>query len=274
MPNRLPKRPLKVELRHRINAGRVAVQAQTAFFKGQFGSVEAQWKEDDTRVTFADFAISEKLFADLRTDFPGDDFCSEESTPEDEIARLGGDFAWVLDPIDGTNNFYLGLPFCAISLALLHEGRPVYGFVYDFARDVIIEGGPGFDLLDGRRRIRPNAAPFGRHGVCGLHFPMRADMLAALTPLMRERRVRCFGSCALNTAYAALGKIDGTIDGHVHVWDIAGVHALIAAAGGQFHFLSADPFPMTSFRVKTPPLRFFAGSVGFCEWVKAQVPLV
>ena len=57
---------LDTKLRHRINAGRVAVRNQIAFFGRQFGEVTSEWKEDDTRVTFADFAISEKLFAELR----------------------------------------------------------------------------------------------------------------------------------------------------------------------------------------------------------------
>jgi len=83
----------KLALRHRINAGRVAIRDQTAFFGRQFGQVASEWKADDTRVTFADFAISEKLAAELRRDFPHDDFCSEEASPLDETLVLEADFA-------------------------------------------------------------------------------------------------------------------------------------------------------------------------------------
>ena len=127
-------------LRHRINAGRVAVRDQIAFFGRQFGQVASEWKEDDTRVTFADFAISEKLFAALRRDFAGDDFCSEESSPLDEELVLDADFGWMVDPVDGTNNYALGFPICAISLALLHRGTPVYGF-YDHSTGFLYEVG-------------------------------------------------------------------------------------------------------------------------------------
>jgi len=61
--NRQAQAQFDVQLRHRINAGRVAVKGQMAFFGRQFGQVASEWKEDDTRVTFADFAISENLFA-------------------------------------------------------------------------------------------------------------------------------------------------------------------------------------------------------------------
>ena len=71
--NRQAQAQFDLQLRHRINAGRVAVKAQTAFFGRQFGQVASEWKADDTRVTFADFAISENVFAALRRDFAEDD---------------------------------------------------------------------------------------------------------------------------------------------------------------------------------------------------------
>ena len=82
--NRQAKAQLEDQMRHRINAGRVAVRDQVPFFGRQFGDVSSEWKEDDTRVTFADFAISEKIFAELRQNFPQDDYCSEEASPLDE----------------------------------------------------------------------------------------------------------------------------------------------------------------------------------------------
>ncbi|MGF1452466.1 MAG: inositol monophosphatase family protein [Opitutales bacterium] len=268
-PSRPRRRPFKTELRHRINAGRVALRAQIPFFKGQFGNVECDWKEDDTRVTFADFAISEKILGALRADFPLDDCLSEESDPDDEVHSLRGDFAWVLDPIDGTNNYYLGLPWCAISLALLHEGRPIYGLFYDFSRDHLVEGGPGHGLWDNARRID---SPKERNGLCGLHFPLKAEELAALGPLLKTYRVRSFGSSALNLALAALGKLDGAYDGKVHVWDIAAGCALIEAAGGEVCFLRNDPFPLQLFHVRAPHLRLIAGSPAFLAHCQETVP--
>ena len=45
--------------------------------------------------------------------------------------ELDADFAWIIDPVDGTNNYALRFPLCAISLGLLYRGEPVYGFIYD-----------------------------------------------------------------------------------------------------------------------------------------------
>lgn len=259
------KRPWLTELRHRLNAGRTAVRAQVAFFRAQLGQVECHWKEDNSRVTFADFAISEKILAALREDFPQDDFCSEESNPEDEVLALKGDFAWVLDPIDGTNNYYLGLPQCAISLALLHQGQPVYGFLYDGSRDRLVEGGPGQPLLDGGARLTAAQRPRNDNEICAVHFPLQPEQLELARPLLERYRVRAYGSSALNLTYTALGKLDGCLDFQVHSWDIAAGVALLEAVGGEIHYLAQKPFPLREFHVRQPRIQFLAGSAGFCK---------
>lgn len=255
-------------LRHRVNAARVAVLNQVGFFREQFGQASSEWKSDDSRVTFVDFAVSEHVFAELRRYFPTDDYCSEESNPADEILSLESKYAWIIDPIDGTNNYAIGLPFCAISLALLKNGEPVYGLVYDYAGDRLMEGGPGFGLQIGKRRFESKPRPFSpREGVVGMHFPMRAEQLRQMQPILEVYRARCLGSGTLNLAYTALGQLDGCIDFKVKVWDIAAAVALLRAAGGELHFLETNPFPLRSFHVDAPLLPYFAGTADFCAHV-------
>lgn len=255
--------------KHRVNAARVAIKNQITFFREQFGQVASEWKVDDTRVTFADFAISETIFAELRRYFAKDDFCSEESNPADEILSLKSKYAWVIDPIDGTNNFALGLPVCAISLAILKNGEPIYGFVYDFGGDRLIEGGEGEGLFINQRRYQPKQRTFTqKEGVIGVHFPLKPEHLQALGPLLTTYRVRSMGSGTLIMAYAALGLLDGAIDFKVKVWDIAGACALLKAAGRSLHFIDASPFPMHSFHVNSPLLPYYAGSQSFCDCVR------
>lgn len=253
---------------HRINAGRVAVLEQVEFFRRQFGEVVSEWKHDDTRVTFADFAISEKIFAELRKSFPRDDYCSEESNPADEVMTLSAKYAWVLDPIDGTNNYALGLPSCAISLALLRDGVPAYGYIYDLSRDRLIEGGPGTPLRDGREKARASTRPMDpAASIVGVGFPLSPAQYEGLRPLLTSYRVRCVGSTALNLAYAATGMLDGAIDFRCKVWDMAGAHALLAAAGGTFLPLAGDPFPLRRFHpASAPRVPFAAGGAAFAAW--------
>ncbi len=256
------------QLKHRINAGQVAVMNQVDFFHRQFGDVKSDWKEDDTRVTFADFAISEKIFAELRKSFPKDDYCSEESNPMDEVQELQARYAWMLDPIDGTNNYALGIPICAISLALLKNGMPVYGFLYDMSRKILIKGGPGFGLYDGRSLAKVKTSPMNSQSLVGLHFPLRPDVCDQLRPLLTGHRLRSLGSGALNLAYAAVGRLDGALDYKVKVWDMAAAYALLAAGGGGIHFLEESVFPLRKFHPQLPSAPLFAGSLPFCQYMK------
>ena len=269
--NRQAQAQFDLQLRHRINAGRVAVKAQTAFFGRQFGQVASEWKEDDTRVTFADFAISENVFAALRRDFAEDDYCSEEANPLDEVLTLGAGFAWVIDPIDGTNNYALGFPVCAISLALLYDGMPVYGFIYDYSTDALLEGGAGFGLQRNQKTVNRDRMAADAQTMLGLHFPIDLELLDKLKPLLAKYRVRCLGSGALSAAYVATGYLTGVVDFRVKVWDIAAAYALCAGAGVTFKFIEASPFPLRAFHPQMDFCPYLAGTEAVCEELQCQL---
>src|SRR5207237_1504583 len=117
------------ELLSRIAAAERAVLAQTDLLHREFGRAESKWKSDGTRVTAVDVAISEGIFRELRAQFPADQYFSEELADTDAPIAVMARFSWVLDPIDGTNNFALGIPHCAISLALCEYGEAIYGVI-------------------------------------------------------------------------------------------------------------------------------------------------
>lgn len=257
---------MNIDFKHRINAGRVALENQIEFFRSQFGKVDSQWKEDATRVTFADFAISEKIIMELKKSFPDDDFCSEESTMPEGDYPLNARYAWVIDPIDGTNNYALGLPMCAISLGLLKDGYPVYGFVYEFARDVLLHGGAGVGLFEGTHKIVVEDVPLTqKESLLAMQFPLPDELLESYLELLRTYRVRSIGSGTMSLAYSALGKFDGVYDHKCKVWDIAASAALAQASGQTLHFTKDSPFPLKVFSTKAPQVPYYSGSAAFCE---------
>jgi len=233
------------------------------------GRVSSDWKADDTRVTFADFAISEKLFAELRGSFATDQFISEESHPLDETILLDTKYVWILDPIDGTNNYAIGMPGCAISLALLKDGMPAYGMIYDGGTGELIEGGPMHGVRIDGRKVTPPARTFDtRTGMVALHFPLPKGRTEALKPLLESYRVRSLGSAALHLAYVALGRLDGAIDERVRLWDIAAAACLLEAAGLKIRYLDGSPFPVKSLAMSGPFIRYIAGNESFLSYVE------
>lgn len=252
-------------LRHRINVGHAVVREQMAFFRKQFAHVESEWKEDHSRVTFADLAISEMILTELKKHFPEDDLCSEEGDPKAPPRELKAKYAWFLDPVDGTNNFALGMPFCAISLGLIKDGVPVYGFLYDYGRDKVIEGGPGLGLKDGDVAVRAvSHRPLDEQSIVGLAFPIKGPYSEGLHKLASDFHVRCMGSGALTLSYVALGMMDGCIDFRSKSWDVAAAMAFAGVAGVKVGYLEQPHFPVKSFDIHQSSSPFYAGTEEFC----------
>jgi myo-inositol-1(or 4)-monophosphatase len=258
------------ELSQRIAAGRDAVLSQVAFFHAQFGRATSHWKHDGSRVTDADIAISTAIFDALRAKFPGDDLFSEELAVGENPFPRRGEWSWVLDPIDGTNNYALGIPVTAISLGLLRDGEPVYGFLYDLGRRSLFHGGPGQGVWDGDERLQPTFGRSGRHErIVATHSPIHESYLPLATTILTEYKLRGFGSGALHLTYAALGMIDACMDFTVKVWDIAAAAAIARETGAPLHFWSASPFPLQQFDLKMKALQYCAGSPEVVAEMKA-----
>jgi myo-inositol-1(or 4)-monophosphatase len=256
--------PASPELLTRIAAARHAVQAQTALLHREFGRAESKWKDDGTRVTAVDIAISENIFRELGGLFPDDQFFSEELA--DALAPIPATarFCWVLDPIDGTNNFALGIPHCAISLGLMERGEPAYGVVYDLSRRTLMHGGPGFEVFDGERAVTVAAGTAHKETLIGFHSPFDKGLVPMATGVLSQFKIRGLGSATLHLAYVAAGLLDGCVDYNVKIWDLAAAIPLVRAAGGEVQFLNGAQLPMRQFDLKMPRIVYVAGSPAMC----------
>jgi myo-inositol-1(or 4)-monophosphatase len=234
------------ELLGRIEAAKAAVLAQTDLLHREFGRAESRWKSDGTRVTAVDVAISENIFAALRARFPGDQMLSEELPEGGPPIAVTSRFAWVLDPIDGTNNFALGIPHCAISLGLVEDGMPVYGVIYDYSRRVLMHGGEGFGVFDGERRARVTAEAPGPEMLVGFHSPTDKALMPAADAVLTHFKIRGLGSATLHLAYVAAGLFGGAVDFNVKIWDLAAAIPLLRAGGGEITFLNGAQLPIRS----------------------------
>ena len=247
-------------LRQRIEAGRLAVLSQVDYFRENFGLAQSRWKKDGTRVTEVDEAISAAIFAALSASFPHDDYCSEESAETPEPIPLSAEFAWVLDPVDGTNNYAVGVPECAISLGLLQNGMPVYGFIYDYGRDNLLQGGPCVGALEGEQEVHASKELVNEKLTFCMHFPIPTADLDALRESLQEWRIRCPGSAAMGLANVATGRLDGCLEFRSKPWDCAAGYAICEGAGARFHFVRNPAFPITHFSPSMGACPFRVGS--------------
>lgn len=252
------------EVLARIAAAKRAVLAQVDLMHREFGRAESKWKYDGTRVTAVDVAISEGIFRELEAQFSADQYFSEELAETDAPIPVRARFSWVLDPIDGTNNFALGIPHCAISLALCENGEPVYGVVYDLSRRTLMHGGPGFGVFDGERAVRVTEGRPSRETLVGFHSPFDKALLPMATGVLSQFKIRGLGSATLHLAYVAAGILDGCVDYNVKIWDLAAAIPLVRAAGGEVQFLNGEQLPMQQFNLKMGRIIYVAGSGAMC----------
>jgi myo-inositol-1(or 4)-monophosphatase len=247
------------EIEQRIAAAKLAVMAETDLLHREFGRARSEIKHDGTKVTAIDIAISQHIQAALKAQFPADQFFSEELAPDNAAVPVTARFCWMLDPIDGTNNYINGISYCAISLALLEQGSPAYGVVYDMARRVLIHGGPGRGVWEGDKAVRPRNEALNSNSLIGFHSPVDKGHAAEGKRLIENFKIRGLGSSTLHLAYAACGLLDGVMDHNNKVWDIAASCALCAEAGIQIDYLENPPFPLREFTLKAPRIQYAAG---------------
>lgn len=247
-------------LEDRIAAATSIVKEQGLFFASRFGRVESHWKYDGTRVTEADLQISSALQKALAEKFPDDLYLSEEMDPEKGPIPVLSEFAWLADPIDGTNNFARGIPACAISLALLKNGVPVYGVLYDHMSGSLIHGGPGFGVYVGDREGRLSTEEPSPQSIIGAQHCEIGEKEQDDRALQRAFKIRNLGSSAIQLAYVAIGWLDGVIAHKVNTWDIAAGIAILQETKGHVSYFDKDPFPLVQFDVMNPPFGYLAGT--------------
>lgn len=256
----------------RIEAGKAAVLAQVDLFQREFGRAQSNWKSDGTRVTPVDIAISENITRFLRERFPDDEIFSEELSDPGafEPVPLRARFAWIMDPIDGTNNYATGIAYCAISLGLYENGMPVYGVVYDLSRRTLIHGGPGFGVFDGDRAVSVAQVAPTPQSLVGFHSPYDRTYAMQGKIVVENFKIRGLGSSTLLLAYVANGMLEGVVDHNVKIWDIAAAIPLCIAGGGELYFFNnTDPLPVRTFDLRMKRIQYIAGGTAFIARARA-----
>lgn len=196
-------------------------------------------------VTKTDVEAELRIKEILAAEFPAHKILSEE-TAYDTDASSG--WTWVIDPIDGTKNYAIGLPFWCTNVALCLDGEPVVGLTYDAVHSEgfwAIAGGGAFRNSD---PIAASDKPDVFSSVISIDLgyddamgSRQLDLMQRIFP--RVQGIRITGSAALGLAYAACGRIDLYTHMNVSPWDVAAGILLVREAGGVA--TGRDGAPMT-----------------------------
>jgi myo-inositol-1(or 4)-monophosphatase len=176
----------------------------------------------------------------------GEEGCSGDANTE---------YRWVVDPIDGTVNYFFGMPHAAVSIALQRRTGKNYeallGVIYDPFTDELWTATLGGKTKLNGRVVRASKRSRVGEAVIAMGFSKNKENLEKSLPHLnrlahRAKKIRIMGSAALELAYVASGRLDVYIERTINLWDIAAGGLMVECSGGDMWL---KPLPDGRFRM-------------------------
>jgi len=211
---------LKAAIKAAKEAGKIALQRSSdikIFPKGTSGDI----------VTNVDMEVEQVIVERLSSEFPNFGFICEEKC---NIAPNSG-LVWVVDPIDGTRNYSIGLPFFCISIALVRKNVPVVGVVYDPNKDEVFYAIQGKGSYLNGKCICVSKKSSLEDAVASISFQLW-EKIREFSNKKGFAACRCFGAVALELCYVASARLDLMLRNNINPWDGAAGAVIVREASG------------------------------------------
>ena len=219
-----------------MEAGKVLMK----FFRGNF---EIESKEGSELLTTVDKESEELIISEMRKKYPGIAIIAEET----KSSNWGEKEAFIIDPLDGTNNFSSGIPIFTVSLAYQTDGDLKIGVVYDPVHEELFYAEKGKKAFLNDSTITVSKRNKLSDSILATGFPyIKKNEKDSNVPefsalLMKSRGLRRLGSAALDLCYVACGRLDGYWEKSLKIWDVAAGGLIVSEAGGKItNFLGDD----------------------------------
>jgi myo-inositol-1(or 4)-monophosphatase len=236
MPDRRPATlPQSIHQKSAYAVARYAAIEAGKILKGRFGMRhDMKVKGKRNLVTEADLLSEKRIIAVFLEEFPGHGILSEEAGS----CKKGDEYTWIIDPLDGTNNYYFGIPFFGVNIALARSGEIVLGVTYDPMRNEMFHAVKGKGAFLNRKRIHVSKLPSLDGAALGVDLGYQAERSIELLALVEKlwphvHCLRLMGSSALGLAYVSAGRLSLYFHKYVYPWDIASGLLLVREGGGD-----------------------------------------
>ncbi len=210
----------------------------------RFNRCRGERKSDGSLVTEADLVVQQQLADALHRAWPQTALIGEEMNAQEQQQALehAGDGVWCIDPLDGTSNFAVGVPYYAVSVALIREHRPQLAVVYDPARKECFSAALGQGAwLNATPLNADHAGTRLRDTMALIDFKRLsaglAERLAAEPPYKSQRS---FGAVALDWCWVAAGRCHLYLHGKQKLWDYAAGWLILHECGGRALTLAGE----------------------------------
>ena len=215
------------------------------FILKNFGKVKkAYFKGKRNPVTKVDKESEEKIKKYLKKKFSDIPFLGEELTP-DEILQ---DLYWLVDPLDGTVNFFHKFPIFCVSCALMYKKEPLIGVVYDPVRKELFSACKNKGAFLNKKRIRvSNTKNLSKALLStGFYYEFEntpdTNVEHFIDFLYSAQGIRRTGSAALDLCYVGCARLDGFWELYLKPWDTAAGSLIVKEAGGRVSKFDGSEF--------------------------------
>ena len=211
-----------------------------------FNRDSIEYKGLNDMVSYVDKETEVLLVDGLRKILPDAGIIAEEGTGQKTDNQ---EYAWVIDPVDGTTNYMHGVPVFAISIALMQNDKIVSGVVYEINRDECFSAWLGGGAYLNEKPIKVSSANYLKDSLIATGFPyydfdMMENYLNILKELMQKSHgLRRLGAASVDLVYVACGRFEGFFEYNLKPWDVAAGTLIVQEAGGKVtDFKGGDDF--------------------------------
>ena len=207
-------------------------------------TAEASVKNNSDLVTEADRECQALIIEQIKSRFPGHGFIGEEGDQGRLFKRppSGPDgIWWIIDPIDGTNNYAHGLPQFSVSIGAMQHGRPIVGVIYDPCTDHMYTALAQGKAQDNGASMTASDESLNKYCSVAIDSHFGNTIPSWVYRLMTCTRFRNMGTTALHLAYTAKGGLAGTALFTPKLWDIAAGCLIAERAGAVISDWQGNP---------------------------------
>ena len=240
----LEQKDLRVILETAIVAARLAGQKAAE----EINFLKVSVKNNIELVTQADGKCQKIIIDHVKENFPDHGFIAEEGENGKmfKLAPRSDDAIWwIIDPIDGTNNFAHKLPLYVVSIAVMYQNEPVVAVVFDPSTDSMYTAVKGDHAQLNNRTIEATDESIDKFASIGMDSHFENGLPQWVQKLILQTRFRNLGTTALHLALVGSGALVASIAAEPKLWDIA-AGALIAQSAGAIitDFKGLNIFPI------------------------------
>ncbi|MEK6921371.1 MAG: inositol monophosphatase family protein [Nanoarchaeota archaeon] len=223
-----------------IHAAKEGGAVLKKYFRKEYAISYKEQGKLSSIVTEADIACEKKIFAILKKKFPDYNILSEETGAEER----GSLYTWIIDPLDGTQNFVLGLPEFGVAIALAKRKEIIMSVLYfPMFGDLYFAEKRKGAFLNGKKISVSSVDTFSKATV-SLNFEHGVKQGNYTLDLGIFLKCRVYTTrCAIFFAsFVSSGKFDGAVVMALYPWDVAATSLLVLEAGGKVTGINGNPF--------------------------------